>query len=217
MLRLGNSVAAGRWDDVAAVLGTLPPKQAEAVYHQIVLSLNDTAVFGKLSDTDTLSPDDVLHLADALPAAIAMPETDLAATGKLFGKTLALAGPTSAAVAELKAGAGRFGTGSPTKQAATATMLIAAGDLDWAKAYLPDVESVLKANDPALDRLFCRYALSAAAVADGTRDPVTASRMRRHRISPDASWRSPARRRDAGRSRHGISTRLSHQPVASAV
>jgi len=168
--RFQADVITSDWPAVRKFLATLSEKQLPPVYKALITALGRPAPTTTPTQsgaeprepgiTQTASaqrpidpvllPEDILGLADAKPADL--DESDLDALGKLLTRALTKGAPVEPFLTRLENGTERLGGSDAKKRRLAANLLIAAGRLTDATAFLPGFDASKEQSDwAALD------------------------------------------------------------------
>jgi hypothetical protein len=146
--QLKSDVESGHWPGVKKLIATFPKEDAKKLHANIVQQL--------LQDPQSvLLPDDVLDLAEALPADFE--EKDIPPLGQLLARALARNNATDPLIARLEPGTPRFGGKDPANRARAAALLYAATRVVEAAPFLPPLDPALKSRDIKTIDLYAYY------------------------------------------------------------
>ncbi|MEY2411140.1 MAG: hypothetical protein QOF48_3810 [Verrucomicrobiota bacterium] len=155
--RFQADVITSDWPAVKKFLAALPEKDAVQVFKSLLAALARTAPLQNIAQPNVemaeqmvsppaarpsdavLLPENIIGLADARPGVLT--DSELDALGKLLGRALTKGAPIEPFVATLDAGTDQLGGNDAKKRQAAATLLIAAGRLTDAAAFLPGFDA----------------------------------------------------------------------------
>lgn len=132
-----GKLVAGDWPGLQEQLSALPASTANQVY-LIMLTLLSTS-------SETLTPTDVLSIAEAAPEKLNRRE--IATLARLLVAALKKVDRPDDCFAQLHKGGRRLGDADPERRAATARLLVAANQLDEATKYLVPLEKAIAGLD----------------------------------------------------------------------
>ena len=165
--RFQADVITSDWPAVRKFLSTLSEKQLPPVYKALITALSRPAPTSTPTPPGSeppepgaaqpssaqrpidpvLLPEDILGLADAKPSDL--DESDLEALGKLLTRALTKGAPIEPFLARLETGTERLGGSEAKKRRLAANLLIAAGRLTDATAFLPGFDASKEQSDLA--------------------------------------------------------------------
>lgn len=152
-------VTAGDWRAVAADLAAMPENTGLRVYEHILRMLT--------AQQATLTPKDVLALADSAPGDLA--QRHLQMLSALLGRAMTLAGQPRQLLAELQAADTRLNRDDPKRRRTIVCLLLAGNLVEPAGAYLPDLQQALTDQNAAAVNLHADYQ---QAVSTQKNDPM---------------------------------------------
>lgn len=174
--RFQANVITSDWPAVKKFLAALPEKQVAPVFKSLLTGLTrstpvTTATAQPVEPGEpvvaqpaqraidpVLLPEDVLGLADAKPTELE--EADLEGLGRLLTRSLARGTPIEPFLARLDAGTDRLGGADAKKRQSAASLLIAAGRVTDAAAFLPSFDASKAQKDWAALDLRARLLLA---------------------------------------------------------
>lgn len=146
--KIAKLAQSGKWNEVKAQLKEVPQETAAKLYTGLLTMLAEDPLAG-------ISPEEFLPLADVSPSELTDRQVQLLA--EILEQISAQTETPTKLLKQLRDQSQRLGMASPKARLTTARILLLSGRLEDAADYLPDFETALKSDDPAVLNLCAEF------------------------------------------------------------